>query len=582
MNAPIVISSPADTLEDHQLEYLPLVAISAQPNFNPRTFFADTEFRELIASVKTYGILQPVVVRPQPDNSACYWLIAGERRWRAAREAGLEDIPAVVRHVDERTALLLASIENTQRADISPAEEAQAARRVLDGCEGDQAEAIKMLGWSESKFKARLLLLHATPDVLRALTERRIKLGHAELLAGLPTETQVGTLTKIIEQAISVTDLKARIGSFALDLRSAIFDKTDCLTCPHNSSLQASLFQETISEGRCQNRVCFQDKSQAALDDRKQALTQDYPVVFFDTEKAPESYTVLAKQGDQGVGEAQFAACQGCAHHGALFNTAPGREGQVQGGLCFNLPCNAKMINAHQAAGQPASPATTHSSTLTPRSTPTSKSAKPSQAVNAAQPKGVTEAVDAFFRTTITQRLDSDADLARAYILYAVLKDAGFPAQVMESAKLNTLAGRMRLVPALYGLDASAKARVMQEAVAYIASQKGEGDHSVEMVKTAVAMIAATKTPLSGQFTLDEAFLKTHTKAGITALLSESPEHGPSFRDWWNQQQQDAAAFQKLTGKPKDDLIKAVLSSRFDFSTFVPQCVSQRLTESGN
>ncbi|MEE4377385.1 MAG: PRTRC system ParB family protein [Candidatus Competibacteraceae bacterium] len=575
MNAPTVTSSPADTLEDHQLEYLPLAAISAQPNFNPRTFFADAEFRELVASIKTHGVLQPIVVRPQTNDPTRYWLIAGERRWRAASEAGLEDIPAVVRHVDERTAFLLASIENTQRADISSAEEAQAARRVLDGCESDQAEAIKMLGWSESKFKARLLLLHATPDVLRALTERRIKLGHAELLAGLPTETQAGTLAKIIEQAISVSDLKARIGGFALDLAKAIFDKTECLTCPHNSSLQASLFQETITEGRCQNRACFQGKTQTALDARKQVLAQDYPVVFFDTEKAPETYTVLAKQGDQGVGEAQFAACQGCAHHGALLNTAPGREGQVLGGLCFNLPCNAKMVKGHQAEGKPASPTAQQSSTAAQPGT-----AKSSQAVGAAQPKGVIEAVDAFFRATVTQRLDNDADLARAYILYAVLKDAGFPAQIMESAKLGALAGRARLVPALYALDATAKASVMQEAVAYIAGHKSEGDHSGEMVKTAVAMVAATKTPLSGQFILDDTFLKAHTKAGITALLSEAPEQGPSFRDWWNQQQSDSAAFQKLTNRPKDDLIQAVLSSRFDFSTFVPQCVSQRLAVS--
>ena len=580
MNASITTPSPAGTLEDHQLEYLPLAAISAQPNFNPRTFFADAEFRELVASIKTHGVLQPIVVRPQTDDPTRYWLIAGERRWRAAGEAGLEDIPAVVRHVDERTAFLLASIENTQRADISPAEETQAARRVLDGCEGDQAEAIKMLGWSESKFKARLLLLHAAPSVLQALTERRIRLGHAELLAGLPPETQVGTLTKIIEQAISVTDLKTRIGSFALDLRSANFDKTDCLTCPHNSSLQASLFKETITEGRCQNRACFQDKTQSALNDRKQALAQDYPVVFFDTEKAPETYTVLVKQGEQGVGEAQFAACQGCAYHGALLNTAPGREGQVQGGLCFNLTCNAKMVKAHQAEAQPASTSAQQSST--PAQLANRKPVKPSQAMKAAQPKGVTEAVDAFFRATVTQRLNSDADLARAYILYAVLKDAEFPAQVMESAKLDTSTTRERLIPALYALDATAKARVMQEAVAYIVGHKGERDHSGEMVKTAVAMVAATKTPLSGQFTLDEAFLKAHTKAGITALLSEAPEQGLSFRDWWNQQQQDAAAFQKFTGKPKDDLIKAVLSSSFDFSTFVPQCVSQRLAKSGN
>ena len=250
MNAPVTLTPTLTVSEDGQLRYLPLETIDVQPGFNPRQFFADTEFQQLIASVRAQGIIQPIVVRPPQESPGRYWVIAGERRWRAAREARLpEDMPALVRQVDERAALLLALAENGNRDGISPAEEAQAARRLLAACEGDRDEATRLLGWTPTKFAARQLLLHAAPAVLTALAERRIKPGHAELLAGLPAPTQDGTLARVMADQISVADLKTRIAGFALDLAAAIFDKDECLACPHNSSVQAALFEEGIGEG---------------------------------------------------------------------------------------------------------------------------------------------------------------------------------------------------------------------------------------------------------------------------------------------------------------------------------------------
>lgn len=360
MNAPLTVFSPAPPLPlttgDGQLLHLPVGWIEVEPGFNPRTFFEGAEFAELVASVRAHGVQQALWVRPAPDyapDAPRFLLIAGERRWRAAREAGLAAVPAMVRHADGRQALILADLENNPqfRVGLSPAEEARFARRFLGECEGDRAEAAKLLGWSPAKLEARLLLLHAAPAVLDALAARAIKLGHAELLAGLPEATQAGTLAKVLSDGIAVAALKERIGGFALDLNAAIFDKTGCAACRRHSSRQAALFSEAVAGGRCQNRACHGDKTRAALEAKKAGLREEYPAVFLDTERAPDTVAALVEAGPGGVGAAQFVACQGCRHFAARLSTQPGREGQVQAPLCANLACHREKVAAATAQG---------------------------------------------------------------------------------------------------------------------------------------------------------------------------------------------------------------------------------------
>ncbi|MFZ1828746.1 MAG: PRTRC system ParB family protein, partial [Candidatus Competibacteraceae bacterium] len=359
MNAPLLTLTPAAAValpfhpHDGQQALLPLDCLFVKPGFNPRQFFEDAELAALAESVRQQGVAQALWVRPQEDfdpETPRFWLIAGERRWRAAQMAGLTSVPVTIRVVGERHALLLADLENNPalRMGLSVAEEARFAQRFLAECDSDRDEAARLLGWSCAKLDARLLLLHATASVLDALTQRKIKTGHAELLAGLPPSTQDGTLARILRDGIPIADLKARIKSFALDLSTAIFDKTDCATCPHHSSLQAALFAEAVTDGRCQNRTCFAEKTQTALQARQTELQSEYATVFLDTERPTDTYTVLAKTGPQGVGEAQFTACQGCQHFAARLSTQPGREGVIQGPLCVNLTCHRQKVAAVQ------------------------------------------------------------------------------------------------------------------------------------------------------------------------------------------------------------------------------------------
>ena len=573
---------------DHQLTHLPVDWIEVQPGFNPRTFFEDAEFAALVESVARQGVLQAVWVRPQDEYEPAaprFWLIAGERRWRAARAAGLAAMPATIRLADERQALLLADLENNPalRVNLSAAEEARFARRFLGECAGDRAEAARLLGWSRAKLDARLLLLHASANVLDALTQRRIKLGHAELLAGLPATTQDGTLVRILSDRIAVSDLKARIQGFALDLGAAIFDQTDCTVCRHNSAQQRALFAEAVAGGRCQNRACFHDKTQAALAARKAELAGEYPTVFLDTERPADTYAVLTKTGPQGVGEVQFAACQGCQHFAALLSTQPGREGTVQAPLCANLTCHRAKVAAAQPVRSAAPAATTPEGT----SPPARPVAPAGEARAEASPQRVETWVDGWLRRQAAAAVARDPDLLRAWLLAALYRDAGQPHAVLAQAGVpcGPSATRATLIPLLYALDAQHKQTLLLALTRHLIQNEGQGLDAApgqgERVDAARASLAAAGVDWTAAFAPDADFWQAHTQAGIASLLAEAKSPGGvSFAEWYLRQYRhsasDTKAFERLLNGTRADLIAALGKTAFDFSAWLPEVVARR------
>jgi ParB family chromosome partitioning protein len=171
------------------------------PGRNPRGYFDPSEMTALEDSVKSKGVLQAILVRPR--DAGRYEIVAGERRWRAAKKVfGDEyEIPALVRDLDDGEADEAALIENIQRADMSPTEEAEAAAKILGRCQGDRDEASRRLGWSRTTLDKRLALMNCSERVRRALSERRIQLGHAELLAAVTRDKQDAVLEKLLSQA---------------------------------------------------------------------------------------------------------------------------------------------------------------------------------------------------------------------------------------------------------------------------------------------------------------------------------------------------------------------------------------------
>lgn len=183
--------------------------ISPNPE-QPRTHFEPERLRELAESIGQHGIIQPLVVSRDDDGG--YRLIAGERRLQAARLAGLQTVPVVVREVDDAELLELALIENIQRADLNPIEEAQAYRRLVEEYDLTQEEAAKRVGKSRAAVANALRLLTLDTEIRRSLVEGEISEGHARTLLGLPdSSTRIEAWREVLRKHLSVRDTEAYV-----------------------------------------------------------------------------------------------------------------------------------------------------------------------------------------------------------------------------------------------------------------------------------------------------------------------------------------------------------------------------------
>ncbi len=183
---------------------VPIEFVTANPR-NPRRHFGDAELTDLAQSIREHGIVQPVLVRPKDGGG--YEIIAGERRWRAAQRAGVSEIPVIVREVNDRTALELAIIENVQRADLNPVEEAAGYQQLIDEHNYTQADLGQIIGKSRSHVANTLRLLKL-PEVIRdMLVDGALSAGHARTL--VTAHDPAGLARRIVEDGLSVRQAEA-------------------------------------------------------------------------------------------------------------------------------------------------------------------------------------------------------------------------------------------------------------------------------------------------------------------------------------------------------------------------------------
>ena len=187
-----------------------LAVDSIRPNpFQPRTAIDEAAFTELAASIEASGLLQPIVVRPRNGS---YELIAGERRWRAATHLGWTKIPAVIKDVDDQTLLTLALIENLQRDDLSPIDEAAGYQRLAAEFRLPQAEIARLVGRNRSTVANLLRLLQLPPEVQALVHQKSLSEGHARALLGLDdAERMIGLAREAVEQGWSVREMESRV-----------------------------------------------------------------------------------------------------------------------------------------------------------------------------------------------------------------------------------------------------------------------------------------------------------------------------------------------------------------------------------
>jgi len=173
------------------------------PNkFQPRKNFDEENLNDLANSIKERGVIQPIIVRQSKSDNLKYEIIAGERRWLAARKAGLHDIPVVITEVDDLKSLEFAIVENVQRNDLNPLEEAQGYKRLIDEFSYDQEKVSKFIGKSRSYITNSLRLLNLPLEVLKLIEDKKISSGHAKILVGL--ENSLFIANKIVEKKLSV------------------------------------------------------------------------------------------------------------------------------------------------------------------------------------------------------------------------------------------------------------------------------------------------------------------------------------------------------------------------------------------
>ncbi len=199
------MDNPVATEPVAEDDYVSIGKIVANPN-NPRRDFGESDLSELAQSIERHGVVQPVVVRPSPTSTG-FEIIAGERRWRAAQRAGLTKVPVIIREVDDRAALELAIVENIQRADLNPVEEANGYQQLIDEHGYTQAELAKVIGKSRSHVANTLRLLVLPELVLAMLADGSLTAGHARAL--ITVDNPESLARRIVGQGYSVRQAEA-------------------------------------------------------------------------------------------------------------------------------------------------------------------------------------------------------------------------------------------------------------------------------------------------------------------------------------------------------------------------------------
>ncbi len=534
--------------------------------------------RELATSFKAVGLLEPIVVRKLADGR--WELIAGECRLRGWIEAFGDQYPIPMNYteIDDKTWRDAAALtENVIRRAMSAVSQAEGAARVLGECAGDRDEAARRLGWKRALLDQRLALMHAADEVRQALHKKQINLGHAELLATCRKDTQLQALDLLLKQKeqgkqFTVADLKAYLDKAANVLGTAIFDKSDCTSCHHNSTNQQALFAEAISGDKCTNKQCFDQKTEAELEVRRKALAEDYQVVRI--VRPGENLTVvrLVADGPKGVGPEQATACRTCKSFGAVISAVPDKMGQVFKDMCMDTPCNVRKISdfhkpLQEAAETPnGSPASANSpadggAKASQSNKPTGKAAS---APASSQPSNrVREHREALWRQ-VYKKVVAELDVAknRSVLLALCLtnpdvldKDA-LGEEVKALFDLGSCSTPEKALKKILAVENGPLAKALSLIPANV-------ETSLE-IGSIVGVLKAFDVKLADHWKVDKTFLELLTKNEIDAVCTEigvKKAMGESYA--------------KARNGGKADYIDAVLDApNFDFSGRIPKLMA--------
>ena len=190
------------------IKQIPLAQIGANPD-QPRKTFKDAELNDLAASIKEKGVLQPILLRAVPNKPYNYEIVAGERRYRASKLAGLTEIPAVIKKLDDDNAMEIALIENVQRENLDPIEEAAAYKNLMEKCNYDMADVSRLIGKSDSYIRNAIRLIDLPDAVRQMVSNGEISASHARTIA--VAENPIELAHEIVNNKMSVADVAKRV-----------------------------------------------------------------------------------------------------------------------------------------------------------------------------------------------------------------------------------------------------------------------------------------------------------------------------------------------------------------------------------
>ena len=208
-----ISETAVEQVKDGTLKQVPVEFIQ-RGKYQPRRDMSPEALEELSASIKVQGVMQPIVIRPIESNEERYEIIAGERRWRASQLAGLDTIPAVIRTVSDEDAIAMALIENIQRENLNPMEEAIALSRLKQEFELTQQQVADAVGKSRVTVTNLLRLISLTEDVKRMLEHGDLEMGHARALLSLSDKDQVSAAKQVVAKALTVRQTESLVRKF--------------------------------------------------------------------------------------------------------------------------------------------------------------------------------------------------------------------------------------------------------------------------------------------------------------------------------------------------------------------------------
>ena len=246
-----------ETKVESQKNQLPISDLIPNKN-QPRKIFDENNLEDLTNSIRERGLIQPIIVRNSNEDNTKFEIIAGERRWLAAQRAGLHNVPVVVTEADDLKSLEFAIVENVQRHDLNPLEEAQGYKRLIDQFSYDQEKVSKFIGKSRSYITNSLRLLTLPEDVIKLIEAQKLTAGHAKILVGLDNASFVAS--KIVEKKLSVRQSENFVKIFKNKKKSVTSKDTNIIALELSISNKIGLNVDIQNNKRNKGKISFEYK----------------------------------------------------------------------------------------------------------------------------------------------------------------------------------------------------------------------------------------------------------------------------------------------------------------------------------